>query len=184
MPRGRRRNTAWIAKGFNYDALFVGVTTFTLATDPELRELAGQNPTIIRIVGRLLFQHRRDSGGFKESARSNYFSGITCLHEDVVSPDPLSAMSEEHWMWSGFAASESTFTEFPIWNGTVKVQDSTTRGTAHQADPWGSIDLDVRSMRKAPEPCELRLIVRVNEVEAETGASHFLSGLLRILVKV
>ncbi len=184
MARGSRRKTAWIAKALNYETLFTGITTIDLATSAQLHDNVGQSPTIVRIVGRLLFQHRRDSGGFKESMRSNYFVGITCLHEDVVPPNPQTAMNEEHWMWSGFAASESTFTEYPIWNGTVKVQDSTTRGTSHIGEPQAMIDLDVRSMRKAPESCRLLLSVQTNEVETETGASHFISGLLRFLVKV
>ena len=185
MARARRK-TAWFAKSMNYDALTVGNTTIDLMTSAQLHDNVGQSPTIVRIVGSLLLQHRRDSGGFSESMRSNYFLGITCLHEDVISPNPFSGMDEEHWMWSGFAHSESTFIEFPdrqFDSNTIIGGSTESRGTPH-VHSHQFLDLDIRAMRKAPEACELRLLVNTSEVETETGASHFISGLIRVLVKV
>jgi len=183
-----RRKTAWFAKDFDYASLGVGdgQSNLVLITNAALHA-NHQDVTIIRIVGRLLLQHRRDSGGFKESMRSNYFLGINCLHEDVIMPNPKTAGGEEHWMWQGFGHSESTFVEYPTRafdSNTIIGGSAASRATHHIGDGGSLFDLDVRSMRKAPEPCQLNLVVRVSEVEGETGAEHFVSGLLRILVKI
>jgi len=183
MARGRRK-TFWLAKAFQYESLNVGINSDTLASNAALHTNSDE-VTIIRIVGTLLYQHERDTGGFTNSNRSNFYAGITCLHEDVSTPSPLVDMAEEHWMWSGMANAQATFTQFPIWNTTTTaiVKDSTTQATSHVTGNE-KITFDVRSMRKAPEPCKLILTTYVDEVMTETGASHFVSGLVRILCKV
>jgi len=187
MARRARRKTFWHGKFFDYQAVGVGSSVLQLVSNSTLHANS-QEPTVIRIVGRLHFQYQRDAGGFTESTRSRMLCGISCLHEDLASVDlnPVLNLANEHWMWMGYMASEATFTEYPVWRSDTNVvlSGTTTRGTQHiGGGPVTMIDLDVRAMRKAPEPCEVFLATHIAENLTETGASHFLSGFVRVLVK-
>jgi len=181
-----RRKTAWFGTAFDYTTISTGLTQIVLVSDAILHAVS-QEPTIIRIVGRLVFQHIRDSGGFSESMRSNCFAGIMCMHDGIGALDPNARLDEEHWMWTGFMNSESTFTQYPDRlnaSDTIIGGSTESRGTQHISSSTSHVDIDSRSMRKAPEPCRLTLNLKVSEVETETGATHKLSGILRFLVKV
>lgn len=188
MARKARRKTFWLAKTFEYQGIGTGsgLTGLVLATDAQLH-VNGSDPTIIRIVGRLWYSYERKGTGFQESTHNNVWAGIYCLHTDVTTQSPRDDLDEEHWMWTGFMASWSTFVEFPsrqFDSNTVIGGSTESRGSIHNNSGASMIDIDARSMRKAPEPCQMILALRVVENLSETASDHKLNGYVRILLKV
>jgi len=180
----RRRRTFWKAFGFTYQSI-TGTFVQELVSNAVLHETTEQ-PTVIRILGRLWFTHERDSGGFSESMRSSLWLGITCMHENLGAISPRSNADEEHWMWTGYCAVQSTFVEYPDRanaSDTIIGGSTQSRATHHVPTGIEHVDIDSRSMRKAPEPCRIALHGQVIEHMSETGASHQLTGLIRILMK-
>ena len=187
MARKARRKTFWLAKTFEYQDIGTGsgLTAIVIATDAVLHAHS-QDPTIIRIVGRLWYMYERKGTGFQESTVNNLWAGIYCLHTDVSTQSPKDDLDEEHWMWTGFMSSWSTFVEFPdraFDSGTIIGGSVESRGSVHNNSGASSVDIDSRSMRKAPEPCQLVLSCRVSENLAETPSDHKLNGYVRVLVK-
>jgi len=184
--KAMRRRPFWISNHFNYAALGPGLDTYELASSSQL-QLYSEDPTVIRIVGRLSFHHERDLGGFAESMRSDYFMGIYCAHEDLPTQDPGSQdLDDGLFMWTSFCYSWSTFTQYPQreFDTNVIIGGTTSsRGTQHIPNTFENVEFDIRSMRKAPAPCKLVLVVRTTERLPETGATHKISGLVRTLVK-
>ena len=180
-----RRKTFWLGKTYGYQAVSTGTTNLVLATSTTIHA-ANEDPTLIRIVGRIMFWHERDSGGFKESTRSTCFAGIHCVHEDIVSQNPVSEIGGETWMWQGLMCAQATFTEYPDRANaadTIIGGSTQSRGTQHNATGIEHVDFDIRAMRKAPKPCEVRLMLDVTERLAETGSSHFITAFIRMLFK-
>jgi len=181
-----RRKTFWLGTAFDYSLLSVGNNVLTIAFNAGLHEVS-EEPTIIRLIGRLWFSYERKLTQFQESSISLAWLGITCQHEDVSAQSPKDEIGDEHWMWTSFLASWSTFVEFPdrqfdsntIIGGTVN-----SRGSVHNNTGIASVDIDARAMRKAPQPCKLTLMVDVEEELPDTGAEHHLSGYVRALCKV
>ncbi len=174
MARRQRRKTAWHGKALEYVALSTGTGEISLVSSATLHATS-QDPTIIRIVGKLWFTYERDTGGNVNSMRSDMNFGIYCMHEDIGTRNVVDEIAEEFWMYHGYLGHHSTH---------LKIGDDTIgQGTSH----WGSMPdvdiIDIRSMRKAPEPCELVLAYKVSERLTETGATHKLSGFIRVLVK-
>jgi len=179
-----RRRTFWLAANVNYVAASAS-SNLTLISSAVLHAV-NEEPTIIRIVGRLIFFHERDSGGFSESMRSLCYLGINCVNDALGTINPQTKADEEHWMWTGFCAAQSTFVEYPdrLNNADTIIGGSTeSRATQHVPTGIEHVDIDSRSMRKAPEPCAVRLHWQINEVMSETGAAHFLAGYVRVLCK-
>ena len=187
MARGKRRPTFWLAKTFEYQTLGTGpgLSTVVIATPAVLHETP--EPTIIRIVGRLWYSYERKVESFQESSVSLCWAGIYCLHEDVTGQSPTTDLEEEHWMWTGFMASWSTFIEFPdrVFDANTIIGGSTaSRGSVHNNSGASSVDIDSRSMRKAPESCSLRIGFQVDEaLLSSTSSEHFISGYVRVLCK-
>ncbi len=185
MTSRKRRRTYWLGTTFDYAGLVVGLNNFVIASNIKLHDTS-QEPTVIRLVGRLHFEFERDSGGFKESMRSSAWFGIACVHEDLPQQSPRVEIEDEQWMWTGYCATQSTFTEYSgiQFDANTVIGGSTqSRGTQHIGGPGEFVDLDARSMRKAPQPCELALCVDVREHLPEVGATHKLSGYIRALIK-
>ncbi len=179
-----RRRTYWLQKDFSY----LGVAAASNATlvDTATLHKVSEDPTIIRMIGRLIFQHERDSGGFVESMRSNMWLGIMCQHEAVATQSPRTKGDDEQWMWTGFMAVQSTFVEYPsrqFDSNTVIAGSLQSRATQHIPTGVEHVDIDSRSMRKAPQPCRISLHWDIVENLTETGAAHFLSGYIRFLIK-
>ena len=86
-------------------------------------------------------------------------------------------MAEEHWMWMHQFRTEATTINMPVWDGSAVL---TNTPNFHRGPSW--VDLDIKSMRKAPEPCELRLELNTGTFVGSASA-HRLSGIVRILVK-
>ena len=180
-----RRGTAWFGKALEYVTLGTGVTVIQFVSDTLLHGTA-ESPTVIRMIGRLWAGYERSDGGFQESQRSDFYFGISCQHSDITGQSPRLEPDAEHWMWTSYFYSESTFMEFPDWtfDSNVIIGGTTeSRGTQHIGGYAEILEFDSRAMRKAPEPCEINLSVDVQERLSETGASHKISGLIRILVK-
>ena len=167
-----RRRHAWFAKSWENASLATGDNLESIISAADLHAF-GSKPTITRIVGRLYTYHERSL--MTASQHSQFWLGITCLHEDIgASTLGLpAALAEDHWMWSGFSAHHSTFQE--LRRGDTGAQYNSN---AHWGSSPDTLDLDVRTMRKAPDPCELVLSVHVNDA-ATAGATHRMSGYLR-----
>jgi len=180
-----RRGTAWYGKTFAYQALTTGISSIDLVSDTLLHGTA-ESPTVIRMLGRLWFGFERSDGGFQESQRSDLFLGISCVKPTLPNLSPRDNVSDEDWMWIGFMRAESTFIEETSRQfdaNTVIGGTTESRATQHIPSTLEEVSFDVRSMRKAPQPCEVRLSLQLTEQLAQTGASHKLSGFIRILVK-
>lgn len=184
-----KRRSFWINKTIDYIALGTGVGSLQICSPAQLH-LFSEEPTIVRVIGRLSFSFERDSGGFKESMRSDMFLGLHCQHEDLPEQNPGSADADDDiWMWTSWMMAWSTFVEYPAMSfdsntyQNAASQPTLSRGTHHIPNAFESVEIDARSMRKAPNPCELILGFEVNERLPETGASHKLSGYIRTLVK-
>ena len=177
-----RRSTFWLGKTLGYQAVGTGTISQVLATSAEIHETT-EAPTLIRIVGRICFWFERDD--FVESMRSTCFAGIQCVHEDLPNQNPLSAVSEENWMWQGLMTTQATFSQAPIreFDSQTLTNGTTTRYTQHVPTGTEHVDLDIRAMRKAPLPCEVRLALDITERMSNTGASHKITALVRMLFK-
>ena len=89
-------------------------------------------------------------------------------------------------MWTGFMASWSTFVEYPDrqFDGATIIGGSTeSRGAHHNNSGASAVDIDSRSMRKAPEPCAIQIAFQVEEEFAETASDHKVCGYVRVLLK-
>ena len=174
MPRRRH---GWFGKVFEHEALTTGDNLVQIASSTDLQGF-GTRPTIARIRGALYFYHERSD--LEDSQHSQWWVGITCLHEDLTQANLgfVSNIGEPHWMWSGFAAHHAT---------SAQLRRGDTGATYNASSHWGSspdfLDVDVKSMRKAPDPCELVMSIHQNQVGSHTGQSGKYSGYLRVLVK-
>jgi len=178
MGRSRRK-TAWHGKKIDYVSLSVANNTVQLVSSNTLHGTT-QDPTIIRIVGRLLFMSERDTDTFIESARTDAWVGINCHHEDVTAQSVRDNPEAEGWMWTSFLHVEQTKMALPYWNGSAEIIKDTTQ---HIPQEFAQVEFDIRAMRKAPEPCEINLMVHLKEQMTNTVGGHFISGLVRVLVK-
>ena len=181
-----KRKTFWIGRALGYKAVGTGTITEVLASSTTIHA-ANEDPTLVRVVGRLLFWYQREpDAAFAESTRSTCYAGIHCVHEDIAAQNPVSEISGETWMWQGFMASQSTFVEYPTRefdSDTILPGSTLSRATQHVPTGCDHVDFDIRAMRKAPKPCEVRLMLDVTERLAQTGVSHFISGHVRMLFK-
>jgi len=184
MARGKRRSTYWLGYVFNYEALSVGSTTVEMVPSSVLHAVS-EEPTIIRIVGRLYFTFERNE--FQESQRSDLYFGITCQHEDVPVQSPRTEIADEHWMWYGVLSTWATFSQPPdrAFDANTIIPGSTGDGRVNQHIPnvMESTEFDARSMRKAPQPCAINMHFQLDERLTATGPAHKLTGFLRFLVK-
>jgi len=180
-----RRGTAWFGKTFDYLAISPGLGSQDIVSDTLLHGTA-ESPTVIRMLGRLWFGYERADAGFQESQRSELWLGLTCRNPVMPVQSVKDNIGDEDWMWTTYMRAESTFVEYPdrqFDTNTIIGGTQSSRGTQHIPSDFSYVEFDVRSMRKAPQPCEVRLSVHLIEKMATTGASHKLSGLIRILVK-
>ena len=185
MARKPRRRSFWLGRSFDYLALTTGTQVIEIISEPNLH-LVSEEPTIIRMVGRLAFQFERAAGDFNESMRSAAWLGISCLHEDLTGQSPKDDLSEEHWMWCSYLQTQATFIEAPTRefdSNTVISGATASRASQHVPNALESVEFDIRSMRKVPEPCNLEFSLTVEEQMATTGALHKLSGFIRVLLK-
>ena len=184
-----RRRPFWIAKHFEYAAVNVGNNALTICSPSQLQQYS-EDPTIIRIHGRLAFSFERDSGGFKESMRSDCYAGIYCANSELPGQDPGSSdLDDGLWMWSTYMYAWSTFVEYPAMSfdsntyQNAASQPTLSRGTQHIPNSFENVEFDIKAMRKAPAPCSLILALDIAERLPETGAAHKMTGLIRVLVK-
>ena len=180
-----RRRTFWLGHAISYQTVPGGTTNIVLASSSQIHATT-QDPTVVRIVGRLWFGFERNTE-FAESMRSICQVGIACVHEDVANPNPKSDLGEEIWMWQGLMMTQATFVEYPDrQNAADTIIGGSTQSRASQHVPTGieHLDLDIRAMRKAPEPCELRLAIDVAEVMTATSSVNKIAGFVRMLFKV
>jgi len=185
MPRGARRKTYWRGRSFDYLPITTGKQSIEIVSNANLH-LVSEEPTVIRMVGRLLFQFERAGGGFEQSMRSACWAGITCMHEELTSQSAKDDLAGEFWMWASYLTTQATFTEFPdrqFDSNTVISGGTLSRGSQHVPVDFEGVDFDIRAMRKAPEPCNIELNLHVEEQMPTTGADHFISGLIRVLLK-
>lgn len=186
MPRRAKRRPFWISKHFTYQALTTGNNEIEVASSSQL-QLYSEDPTIIRMVGRLNLFAQRTGGGFEESTRSDAYLGLYCAHEDLPFQNPGNQdLDDGIWMWTGFMYAHSTFIQAPsrqFDSNTIIGGSTESRATQHIPNTFENIEFDIRSMRKAPSPCQLILALSVSERLPQTGSLHKLSGLIRVLVK-
>ena len=151
------RRPFWISKHLSYDALGAGANDIELASSSQL-QLYSEDPTIIRIVGRIAFSYERQGDGFAESTRSDVYAGIYCAHEDLPLQNPSTQdLDDGMWMWTNFLVAWSTFVQYPTRqfdSNTVIIGNTTTsRGSAHIPNAFETVEFDIRTMRKASAPC-------------------------------
>ena len=185
MARHMRRKTFWLGKAISYVTVPGGTSHIILATSAQIHETT-EDPTLIRMIGRLWFAFERNTE-FAESMRSICHMGISCVHEDMPLQNPKGDISEELWMWQGLAVTQATFVEYPDrQNAADTIIGGSTESRASQHVPTGieHVDLDIRAMRKAPLPCEVRLSMDVAEVMAATASTNKIAGVVRMLFKV
>ena len=181
-----RRRTFWLATVFDYVGVAAGVVKHVMVSDADLHDVS-EEPTVIRMIGRLHFQFERDTGGFQESMRSVCWLGIVCGHSSLPAISPKLQGDQEQWMWTSFLDAEATFQAFPDRefdsNVIIGANVTTSWATQHIPSVFETVDFDARAMRKAPEPCDISLITDIREVLPEFGAQHRLSGYIRFLCK-
>ena len=175
--RGMKRRTFWLADELNYATLTNNATTSIEVLTASGIHAAAAEPTVVRMVGSLTCSFQRPSP-FEDSIVVDYFLGIRCVDGAAATQSPRTELDADDWMWTGYQRDWATFTQFPVWNGSAIV---TNRGNQH--GPIQRLDFDIRSMRKAPDRCSLRLEVATNVVQGAAPSSHHISGYIRALLK-
>jgi len=135
-------------------------------------------PTIVRIVGHLEVQLNQtattvDNYGYR------YLLGMMCADEDK-GPGRLDEELGHSWLWMAYGTliRPQVRSTIPIGNaaGTqvVAINDF--------GKPLQSHTLNIKSMRKVPRDCELRLVMHCMSVGPGVSAPH-ISGFIRCLIK-
>jgi len=146
-------------------------------------------PTIVRIVGNLVFQLNADAAAIDpdKSLEVRYAVGIMCCDEDLPAQNLQAGTAAEMghpWMWMDVG-----FLHRPSVGQKVSGAESGSAGVVISADnftqvygtPLISHPLDIRAMRKVPRDCELRLVISTHTRSADVSPQ--VHGFVRCLVK-
>lgn len=176
-----RRRTGWYADRWLDISLTLGgdnTTQRTVLTTAALHEWS-HAPTIVRMVG-LLRVGCEPNNGLLSGIHVWY--GIRCVHDELPEQELTAAnLANDDWMYTGYLSAVHTVERMPYWDGSAPVELEDVNVT----DPISSVPferINTRVMRKAPEPCELQLILST-AVIGSTPISATYSGYLRVLVK-
>jgi len=135
-------------------------------------------PTIVRIVGTLVVQLNQ-TGLTVDNYGYRYLLGLMCADEDK-GPGRLDEELGHPWLWMAFGHvfRPQVRALIPIGNAagtqTVPINDF--------GKPLHEHTLNIKSMRKVPRDCELRLVMHCMTVGPGAAAPH-ISGFVRCLIK-
>jgi len=137
-------------------------------------------PTIVRIIGKLTVQMNQ-TGTVVENYKYRYLLGLMCADEDKA-PGRLDEELGHSWLWmaSGTVFRPKFRVTIPIGNAAGS-QVVETNDFGH---PIIEHILDVKSMRKVPRDCELRLVMHCVDISiAGAAVAPHITGFLRCLIK-
>ena len=135
-------------------------------------------PTIVRIVGSLTAQLNQ-TGSAVENFKYRYLMGLMCSDQDKAASRPDEELGHS-WLWMahGTLIRPKVRSTIPIGNAS----GSQVVETNFFGNPLKSHELNVKSMRKVPRDCELRLVLHCMDISVPTVAPH-VSGFIRCLIK-
>jgi len=171
FARGRvrvaaKRSRVWIGTPTNFFQLAGGTTSFsTIVTEAQLQNLG--KPTIARCRGQLLVNMDRSAEVAEDRALVGM--GLTLVSNQAVAvgataiPSPI---ANDEWPW--------------LWYYTSSLKTPTTLTEDEQGFRWERIEVDSKSMRKAPPDHVMVFVVDVVSVAGTPDIE--LSGFIRVLL--
>jgi len=167
------RRVQWVGREVAFQS-FGSTAAFEVVTEAEMEVFT--SPTIIRIVGTLIFKLNTSTNNLYEATK--YRFGLIVAHKSIGTAEIVGSDYTNAWLYTDSGLLWASTDEQQVYNGTTNITYS-TQNTGYRKQVH---NFDARAMRKVGRNERLILVLE-RENAAGSPSNPEMFGHIRVLVK-